>query len=113
MGINTVLDLASTPSKSLRQMFSIVMERTVLELQGVSCMELAEVPVSKQQIVASRSFVEKITELSDLKEAMAKYVQDTFHRLRSDGSLCGCLVAFVQSSPFDSNAPYYSKSTAY
>lgn len=70
-------------------------------------------PLPKQQIIASRSFGEKVTELDDLKEAMGKYVQDAVIRLRADASLCGCVIAFVQSNPFDSKAPYYSKSLAF
>lgn len=44
---------------------------------------------------------------------MGKYVQDAVIRLRADASLCGCVIAFVQSNPFDSKVPYYSKSLAF
>ncbi len=44
---------------------------------------------------------------------MGKYVQDAVIRLRADASLCGCVIAFVQSNPFDSKFPYYSKSFAF
>jgi len=42
------------------------MQRTVLELQGISCMPIDDQPKPKQQIVASRSFGEKINESDDL-----------------------------------------------
>ena len=70
-------------------------------------------PKPKQQIVASRSFGVKITELQDLKEAMSKYVQDAVGRLRKEKLLCGVITAFVQSSPFDASVPYYSKAQTY
>ncbi|HFF4576215.1 TPA: DUF4113 domain-containing protein, partial [Acinetobacter baumannii] len=31
-------------------------------------------------------------------------------RLRDEGLLCGCMIAFVQSNPFDANVPFYNKS---
>lgn len=113
MGIYSVLDLVMQDAHRMASLFSVVMQRTVLELQGVSCMQLDDAPPPKQQIIASRSFGEKVTELDDLKEAMGKYVQDAVIRLRADASLCGCVIAFVQSNPFDSKVPYYSKSLAF
>lgn len=110
MGINTVLDLAKASHLQIRKNFSVVVQRTVLELQGVSCMELEDVPPAKQQIVASRSFGEKITELSDLKEALGKYIQDAVRRMRSSGLISSTVIVFVQSNYFDKKAAYYSKS---
>ncbi|WP_010117526.1 Y-family DNA polymerase [Acinetobacter sp. P8-3-8] len=113
MGINTVLDLAKSNPPIMGKLFTVCMQRTVLELQGVSCMPIDDQPKPKQQIVASRSFGEKITELDDLKEAMSKYVQDAVKRLRSEKLLCGVITAFVQSNPFDASVPYYSKTQVY
>ncbi len=76
-------------------------------------MQLDDAPPTKQQIIASRSFGEKVTELDDLKEAMGKMYRMRSNRLRADASLCGCVIAFVQSNPFDSKFPYYSKSLAF
>lgn len=113
IGIHSVLDLAMQDAHRMGSLFSVLMQRTVLELQGISCLQLEDAPAPKQQIVASRSFGERITELDDLKEAMGKYVQDAVMRLRADASLCGCIIAFVQSNPFDQNTAYYSKSLAF
>lgn len=103
-GINSVLDLA--------QAFSVVIQRTVMELQGQACIELERAPEARKQIVASRSFGEKITQLDDLNEALAKYVQDAVQRLRKQQALCATLIVFVQSNPFDRLLPYYNKSLA-
>ncbi|HHP0304368.1 Y-family DNA polymerase [Acinetobacter baumannii] len=113
MGINTVLDLACAEPREMQKKFSIVMARTVSELQGTSCIEIEHSPESKKQIVASRSFGNKVTELDDLKEAISMYAQDACSRLRSEKLLCGCILAFVQSNPFDPNVPFYNKSVSY
>ncbi|MEI2597311.1 DUF4113 domain-containing protein [Acinetobacter pittii] len=110
MGINTVLDLACADPREMQKSFSIVMARTIYELQGISCIEIEHTPPSKKQIVASRSFGSRVTELTDLKEAISMYAQDACIRLRDEGLLCGCLIAFVQSNPFDPNVPFYNKS---
>lgn len=110
MGINTVLDLACAEPREMQKKFSIVMARTIYELQGISCIEIEHTPPSKKQIVASRSFGGRVTELTDLKEAISMYAQDACKRLRDEGLLCGCMIAFVQSNQFDPNVPFYNKS---
>ncbi|HAV5014691.1 TPA: Y-family DNA polymerase [Acinetobacter baumannii] len=110
MGVKTVLDLACTEAREMQRQFSIVMARTINELQGISCIEIEDTPPSKKQIIKSCSFGAKVTELDDLKEAIAMHAQEACKRLRDEESLCGCLLVFVQSSPFDESAPFYNKS---
>ncbi|MEX8132931.1 Y-family DNA polymerase [Acinetobacter nosocomialis] len=110
MGINTVLDLACAEPREMQKKFSIVMARTIYELQGISCIEIEDTPPSKKQIIKSCSFGAKVTELNDLKEAIAMHAQEACKRLRDEESLCGCLLVFVQSSPFDESAPFYNRS---
>ncbi|HGX3400551.1 TPA: DUF4113 domain-containing protein [Acinetobacter nosocomialis] len=110
MGINTVLDLACAEPREMQKKFSIVMARTIYELQGISCIEIEDTPPSKKQIIKSCSFGAKVTDLNDLKEAIAMHAQEACKRLRDEESLCGCLLVFVQSSPFDESAPFYNKS---
>lgn len=110
MGVKSVLDLACTEAREMQKKFSIVMARTIYELQGISCIEIEDTPPSKKQIIKSCSFGTKVTELTDLKEAIAMHAQEACKRLRDEESLCGCLLVFVQSSPFDESAPFYNKS---
>lgn len=110
MGVKSVLDLACTKAREMQRQFSIVMARTINELQGISCIEIEDTPPSKKQIIKSCSFGAKVTELNDLKEAIAMHAQEACKRLRDEESLCGCLRVFVQSSPFDESAPFYNRS---
>lgn len=113
IGINTVFDLACSNPIQMKKLFSIVMARTVSELQGISCIEIEDTPPSKKQIISSRSFGQKVTDIQDLKEAISLHAQDACRRLRADSSLCGCLIVFAQSNPFDTNVPYYNKSVSF
>lgn len=110
MGIHSVMDFVLASPLMIRDQFSIVMHRTLLELHGVACIELEHTPPARKQIVASRSFGQRIYNIDDLKEAMSLYVMDAVSRLRKDKLLCGCLIGFAQSNPFDSSKPFYNKS---
>lgn len=56
MDINTARDLAECPAWLIRKHFSVVLERTVRELRGESCLAIEEFVPAKQQIICSRSF---------------------------------------------------------
>ncbi|STI32638.1 SOS mutagenesis and repair protein [Escherichia coli] len=62
MGIKTVLDLADTDIRFIRKHFNVVLERTVRELRGEPCLQLEEFAPTKQEIICSRSFGERITD---------------------------------------------------
>lgn len=113
MGIMTVLDFINASPQMIKDQFSIVMQRTLLELHGVPCIEMENAPQAKKQIIASRSFGQKVYCKDDLKEAITLYVQDAVRRLRSEKQLCGCIIVFVQSNPFDSSQPFYKKSESF
>lgn len=63
MGITTALQLADMPAVAARRQFSVVLERTVRELNGIACLGLEEFAAPKEQIVCSRSFGENVTPL--------------------------------------------------
>ena len=63
MGIRSVLQLKRANRELLRQRFSVVLARTVDELNGESCLALTEVADDKQQIMTSRSFAQAVTEI--------------------------------------------------
>ncbi len=109
MGITKVYDLMMSNPYHIESLFSVVMKRTVLELNGIACIEIEDTPPSRKQIISSRAFKQKITDKDDLKEAIARRTQEAFTRIRKDEALCGCIIGFAHSSPFDVNKPYYKK----
>ena len=110
MGIHTVLDLALSDPLHIQRLFSVVLGRTVAELQGISCIEIESIPPAKQQIVSSGSFGHRVTDIHVLAEAMSSFIQNAVRRLRSENSLTGCVVAFAESSMFDPKKPFFKKS---
>lgn len=108
--IHSVFDLAIASPEYIKDQFSIVMQRTVLELSGISCIELEEVAQPKQQIISSKSFGQKVTDIESLSEAMSAFLQKAAQRLRSEQSICGCIIAFAESNRFDATKPFYKRS---
>ena len=108
-GIHTALDLANADPKSIRSEFSVVLERTIRELNGVSCLDLELVRPTKQQIICSRSFGHKVTDKRELREAIAKYTTRAAEKLRGEKRLCRVVSVFVRTSSFIPNEPQYSK----
>lgn len=107
--IYTAADLAAYDPKWIRRKFSVVLEKTVRELNGISCLAIEEVAPVKQQIVASRSFGQPVTTKQSLSEAIAEYTARAAEKLRHEGQWCQMITPFVCSSPFNDQA-YYSNS---
>lgn len=110
MGIKTVLDLKQADAQHIRQQFSVVLERTVAELNGVACIELELAGQNKQQIMSSRSFGMPVTTLQDMREAVSSYVTRATEKLRHQGSVAGSVCVYVQTNPFKENEPQYQRS---
>lgn len=107
MGITTALRLAQTHPPFIRKNFSVVLERTVRELNGESCISLDEAPPAKQQIVCSRSFGERITEYDAMRQAVCQYAERSAEKLRGERQHSRHIGVFVKTSPFAANEPYY------
>ena len=110
LGINTVKDLRDADTKTLRRQFSIVVERTVLELRGVSCLDLEEVAQAKQEIISSRSFGKLVVKLDDLQQAVASYTARAAEKLRRQHSVAGAIQVFLQTNPHKTGEPQYHPS---
>jgi len=109
MGISTVLDLRRASPKAMRQQFSVVMERTVAELNGESCLALEEMAPAKKQIMSSRSFGRPVFTLDELAQSVASYMSRAAEKLRRQHSLAGAVQVYVRTNPFKEKEPQYSQ----
>lgn len=107
MGITTALELAEMPASLIRKNFSVVMERTVRELRGESCLEPEEYMPTKQQIISSRSFSQKVSEYGPMREAICSHAVRAAERLRAQHQYCRYVSVFLKTSPFAGNDVYY------
>ena len=109
-GIISILDLSRQAPEQMQAQFSVVVARTVMELNGISCLALEEVAPAKQQIVCSRSFKHCITELSELAEALAGFCSRAAEKLRQQCSVAGSITVFIRTNPFNAAEPQYQRS---
>ncbi|WP_454787043.1 Y-family DNA polymerase [Klebsiella quasipneumoniae] len=112
MGIKTVLQLADTDIRFIRKHFNVVLERTVRELRGEPCLGLEEFAPVKQEIVCSRSFGGRITEYHEMRQAICSYASRAAEKLRGEHQYCRFISAFVKTSPFALNEPYYGNNAS-
>ena len=108
-GVGTVEALRTADAKVLRREFSVVLERTMAELNGISCLAMEEAAPNKQQIMSSRSFGQPVHDLDELGEAVASYIAIAAAKLRGQGSLAGAIQVYVTTNPFKPQDPQYQR----
>lgn len=107
-GVNTALDLSMQNHKTIRKQYSVVVERTIRELQGESCIELESIPPTKQQIVSSRSFGQRVSDKTQIFEAICNHVSRASEKLRQEKQVCQHLNIFIRTGMFNISEPKYS-----
>ena len=105
--ITTVEALRTADPKVLRREYSVVVERTVTELNGISCLGLDDVAPHKQEIQSSRSFGTYVRDLGQLEEAVATYIATAAAKLRSQHSLATRVHVYIRTNPFKPDRPQY------
>ena len=109
-GVNTVLDLLRLDPAMVKRRWSVMLERTVRELQGTSCIDLEHAQQPKQEIACTRSFGHPITELHEVAEAVTEFASRAAEKLRKQHGLTGQVMVFIRTSPFRQD-DQYSRST--
>jgi DNA polymerase V len=107
-GIRTACDLKYGEAAWVRKTLGVVGERIRLELQGVSCLALEEVPAPKKGIASAKSFGRPVESLRELEEALATYTARAAEKLRSGRLLARQVHVFVATNPFSARQPQYS-----
>ncbi|MBB1336309.1 Y-family DNA polymerase [Pseudoalteromonas sp. SR44-2] len=111
MNIHTAWDLAQQNPRAMRRAFSVIVERTVSELNGITCLNWDDVRQDKREIYSTRSFGERICEPTALKTALINHVTTVANKLRAQHSLTHQLYIFAASGAHENR--YYKKSFVY
>ncbi|KTT10734.1 DNA polymerase V subunit UmuC [Pseudomonas oryzihabitans] len=96
-GMTTAWALAQQDAWSLRQRYSVVLEKTARELRGLACLSLEETEAPRQTICSSRMFGRRQYQFGALAEAVASYTARAAEKLRAQGSLCRALRVSIQT----------------
>ena len=108
-GVHTALDLARMDAAAVRRRWSVVVERTVRELQGQPCVAFEDLPRPRKEVSTTRAFGDPVTTLAPLLEAVSDYADRAAFKLRQDGSHASQVLVFIHTNPFRAWEKQYSR----
>ena len=111
LGIESVADLRAADPAMIRRKFSVILQRTVLELNGTSCIPLDDERADRKQLIFSRSFSTPVTTLAEMRQVMSIYAQQAAARLAREGQQASMLTAYAGTSHFSSKAASFPSAT--
>ena len=106
LGIYSAYELMQMDIRLIRKKFSVVLERTVRELRGESCIQIEDHCDPKKQIVVSRSFKGRIENLSALKPLISNFAVRAGEKLRQEKQKCSQVSVFISTSRFNLQLQY-------
>jgi len=109
-GIHSVADLRACDPQWIRARFSVVLERTLRELQGRACLDLETMVPARKEIITSRSFGSPVYRLDELAEAVREYMARAASRLRRQHSVAAIVGVWIETNRFRKQDSQYSPS---
>jgi DNA polymerase V len=109
LGVKTALEFKQADPAAIRKSMGVIGERMLRELNGISCMELEEMPPDRKGVMASRSFGCPVEGLEELDEALANHVARASVKIRRYGLLATRMEVFIKTNRFKKDDPQYSR----
>lgn len=106
-GITTAFQLRRVDDQWIRKRMGIVGLRLVMELRGVSCLDLEQCPAPKQSLTCSRAFGKLISTLGEMEEAVSVYTSRVAEKLRRERLAATVLTVCLTTNEFK-EGPQYS-----
>jgi len=110
LNIHTALDLCDAPAKQLRNMSSVLLEKTICELRGIDCLSLETQAPPKKEVLCSRSFGKKVTCVEEMSMALSSHVERAAKKLRQQQRLASAVSVFVRTNRYTLNDKQYRRS---
>ena len=99
-GITTALQLREVDDQWIRKRMGIVGLRLVMELRGVSCLDLEQCPAPKQSLTCSRAFGTLISTLTEMEEVVSAYTSRVAEKLRREQLAATVLTVCLTTNEF-------------
>lgn len=106
LGVRTVGEFKSLHRNLVRKRFTVVGERTHMELNGYYCHELNYRKGARKMVSTSRSFGSPVVELGDMKEAMFSFTKNAVKKLNSRNLSTSKITAFMTTDRFKDDFIY-------
>lgn len=107
LGIYTVLDLKRADRAAIKRYLNVSAERTMLELNGTSCIEIEEAEI-KKTILTSRTFAKSTDNFSVLEEALSSFASRATEKLRKDRCCCMYVTVYISTNRHRQDESQYS-----
>lgn len=107
-GVETVAQFLRSDAGAVRRRYGVILERTLRELQGVSCYPVESAPKPKQQILRSRSFSHATNEKAVLLAAVSTHMTEVARQLRLEKAEARKAGVFFLTSPFREDQPWHA-----
>jgi len=105
-GITTAVQLQQVDDQWIRKQMGIVGLRLVMELRGVSCLDLEQCPAPKQSLTCSRAFGAFISTLTEMEEAVSSYTSRVAEKLRGERLAATVLTVSLTTNAFKDGPQY-------
>ena len=110
LGIRTTADLAAMDPQQARSVGTVVLERLVRELNGIGEDELQIEPDKLKATAVTRNFGAPISDIDELREAMARRAARAAEKIRAQGLVASRIIAFAHGSRNKPNPPSAQRS---
>jgi len=109
-GVNNAYELKNISNTWVKKSTNVLGAKTVMELRGISCIDLESEDTSRKSCCVSRSFGKKVESLDKLKESITTHCLNAAEKIRTDKQTTRAVTIFIRTSPLDKNRKYYSNS---
>ena len=110
-GIYNARDLKYSNESWIREKCTINGLKTVLELRGIACLNLYDIPKKRKTLCVSRSFGKQVTSIQEIKEALATYISTAAEKLRAQQYIAYTITVFLLSNRYCENDFYYNSTS--
>jgi DNA polymerase V len=107
LGIYSVLDFKNSDRAVIKRSLTVAGERTQLELNGISCIEMEEAEF-KNTILTSRTFAKSTSNYKVLEEALSSFASRASEKLRKDKCACMYVTVFITTNRHRKDESQYS-----
>ncbi len=109
-GVVNARQFRDLPRDFVKRKMTVGGLHTLLELQGIPCIDLESIAPAKKSVTASRSFGQPVTRIEEMREALAVYTSRAAERLRKARMVANGVTVWVQTNTFIEGEPQYANS---
>ena len=109
-GIFNAAQLRDMPLKKARAIGTVVLERTIAELRGESCIAFEDIEPQRKGMAVTRSSGRPMEDFDTVMEALTAHGTRAAEKLRQHGLVAGTVSAFFHTSGFATTKPQHRAS---